>query len=93
MVASYSAAAKAEICRTLPNKSCCALAECFGVLLFCNSFDHDGNVSTPAGNMYSIRYEEALALECAYQRWLGEQRDAKIIEYFKQQEKIANQQQ
>ena len=32
----------------------------------------------PAGDAYSIRYEEALALECAYQRWLGEQRDARI---------------
>ena len=40
MVTSYSAAAKAEICRSIPNKTCCALAECFGVLLFCNNFDH-----------------------------------------------------
>ncbi len=41
MATSYSAAAKAEICRGLPNKQCCALAECFGILLFCNSFDRD----------------------------------------------------
>ena len=33
---------------------------------------------TPAGNRYGIRYEEALALECAYQRWLGEKRYAEI---------------
>ena len=32
-----------------------------------------------AGNRYGIRYEEALALECAYQRWLGEKRDARIV--------------
>lgn len=38
MAVSFAAAAKAEICRTVPNKSCCALAECFGILLFCNSF-------------------------------------------------------
>lgn len=31
-----------------------------------------------AGNRYGIRYAEALALECAYQRWLGNQRDARI---------------
>lgn len=31
-----------------------------------------------AGNRYGIRYEEALALECAYQRWLGEKREARI---------------
>jgi len=33
-----------------------------------------------AGSQFGIRYEEALALECAYQRWLGEKRDAKIAE-------------
>ena len=35
----------------------------------------DGSIShelvTKAGNRYGIRYEEALALECAYQRWLA----------------------
>ena len=38
MAVSFSASAKAEVCRILPNRDCCALAECFGVLLFCNSF-------------------------------------------------------
>ncbi len=42
MNVSFSAGAKAEICRMLPAKRCCALAECFGVLLFCNSFGADG---------------------------------------------------
>ena len=41
MGASFSANAKAEICRNMPQKHCCALAECFGVLLFCNSFTAD----------------------------------------------------
>ena len=52
--------------------------------------DEDGNEVVPAqthiervqiqtaGNRYGIRYEEALALECAYQRWLGERRDDRI---------------
>lgn len=31
--------------------------------------DEAGNVINPAGNAYGIRYSEALALECAYQRW------------------------
>ena len=35
---SFSAAAKAEICREVPQRIDCALAECFGILLFCNSF-------------------------------------------------------
>ncbi|MBQ7415558.1 MAG: DNA-binding protein WhiA [Oscillospiraceae bacterium] len=39
---SFSGGAKAEICRVVPNKKCCALAQCFGVLLFCNSFTPDG---------------------------------------------------
>ncbi len=39
---SFSAGAKAEICRNIPNKKCCALAQCFGILLFCNSFGTEG---------------------------------------------------
>lgn len=42
MAVSFSASAKAEICRVVPGKRCCALAECFGILLFCNSFYSDG---------------------------------------------------
>ena len=38
---SFSASAKAEICREYPQSGCCALAECFGILLFCNSFQED----------------------------------------------------
>ena len=41
MAISFSAAAKAEVCRALPQKNCCALAECFGILLYCNSFTSD----------------------------------------------------
>ena len=42
MAISFSATAKAEICRVFPQKRCCALAQCFGILLFCNSFSADG---------------------------------------------------
>ena len=42
MASSFSAGAKAELCRNLPQKHCCALAECFGILLFCNNFSADG---------------------------------------------------
>ena len=42
MTVSFSSAAKAEVCKYLPHKHCCALAECFGILLFCNSFQFDG---------------------------------------------------
>ena len=42
MAVSFSASAKAEVCRIIPQKHCCALAECFGILLFCNSFHADG---------------------------------------------------
>ncbi len=41
MSISFSGSAKAEICRNLPQKHCCALAQCFGILLFCNSFTAD----------------------------------------------------
>ena len=42
MAVSFSATAKAEICRAFPSRHCCALAQCFGILLFCNSFSADG---------------------------------------------------
>lgn len=42
MALSFSAAAKQEICRNFPHERCCALAECFGILLYCNSFGFDG---------------------------------------------------
>ncbi len=42
MAISFSGAAKAEICRAFPQKKCCALAQCFGILLFCNSFGAKG---------------------------------------------------
>lgn len=42
MALSFSASAKAEVCRSFPQSHCCALAQCFGILLFCNSFTADG---------------------------------------------------
>ena len=42
MSISFSSAARAEICRELPHSHCCALAQCFGILLFCNSYQDDG---------------------------------------------------
>ncbi len=42
MAISFSGNAKAEICRGISQRSCCAVAECFGILLFCNSFTSDG---------------------------------------------------
>ena len=55
-------------------------------------YDEDGNEIIPAkthtekkliqkaGNAYGIRYAEALALECAYQRWKLEQLERKLKE-------------
>ena len=38
MAVSFSAGVKAEICKIIPQKECCAVAEAFGVLLYCNTF-------------------------------------------------------
>ena len=38
MALSFSAGVKAELSKLIPQKKCCALAECFGVLLYCNTF-------------------------------------------------------
>jgi DNA-binding protein WhiA len=42
MAISFSGTTKAELCRCFPQKHCCDLAQCFGVLLFCNSFNGHG---------------------------------------------------
>lgn len=42
MASSFSAGAKSELCKNFPQRHCCALAESFGILLFCNSFGMDG---------------------------------------------------
>jgi len=42
MAISFSGTTKAEICRVFPQKKFCALAECFGILLYCNSFGAKG---------------------------------------------------
>ena len=42
MAISFSGATKAELCRCFPQRHCCDLAQCFGVLLFCNSFGIHG---------------------------------------------------
>ncbi len=38
---SFSAGAKAEICRDFPSKRCCAVAQAFGILLYSNTFTRD----------------------------------------------------
>jgi DNA-binding protein WhiA len=38
---SFSSDTKAELCRESPQRSCCAVAEAYGVLLYCNQFTAD----------------------------------------------------
>lgn len=38
---SFSSNVKSELCRDFPAKKCCVLAQCFGILLFCNTFTAD----------------------------------------------------
>lgn len=42
MAVSFSGSVKAEICRAFPQKRCCAIAECFGIFLYGNSFGAGG---------------------------------------------------
>lgn len=51
---SFSASAKAEVCRYFPQSHCCALAECFGILLFCNSFRNDSIKIITESSEFSI---------------------------------------
>lgn len=40
----------------------------YGLLCY-DKWEYDPEEKTPAGDRYAVRYEECLALECAYQRW------------------------
>ena len=35
---SFASEVREELCRILPDKRCCRLAECYGILLYCNTF-------------------------------------------------------
>ncbi len=35
---SYASEVREELCRSIPEKQCCRLAECYGILLYCNTF-------------------------------------------------------
>lgn len=38
---SFSAGTKAELCKDVPSRHCCAVAQAFGILLYCNTFSAD----------------------------------------------------
>lgn len=42
MAVSFSGNAKSEVCKVFPQHHCCALAECFGILLYSNCFSSEG---------------------------------------------------
>lgn len=41
MMMSFSYNVKVELCKEPLSHRCCLLAECYGILLFCNTFSHD----------------------------------------------------
>lgn len=66
MAVSFSGNAKAEICRSIPNKKCCALAQCFGILLFCNSFTEESvriiTESKEFANVLPVLFKKAFGI-------------------------------
>lgn len=38
---SFAAEVREELCRNIPEKRCCRMAECYGILLYCNTFSRD----------------------------------------------------
>lgn len=67
MAVSFSAGTKAEICGAMIGKKCCALAQSFGVLLFCNSFSAQGiRITTESrefAKMLPKLFKKAFSLE------------------------------
>ena len=67
MALSFSASAKAEVCRNIPSRHCCALAQCFGILLFCNSFNAQSiriiTESKEFGNLLPKLFKKAFSMD------------------------------
>lgn len=38
---SFASEVREELCRSLPDKRCCRVAECYGILLYCNTFSKE----------------------------------------------------
>ncbi|MCL2227855.1 MAG: DNA-binding protein WhiA [Oscillospiraceae bacterium] len=58
---SFSYNTKNELCRLLPQEVCCAVAECYGVLMFCNTFSAR-EIRVVTGNMaLGLRLKEMFA--------------------------------
>ena len=70
MAISFSGAAKAEICRMLPQKECCAVAQCFGILLFCNSFGAEG-IKIITENPREVGADRIVDAVAAYEKYGG----------------------
>jgi len=91
MAVSFSATAKAEICRVFPQKRCCALAQCFGILLFCNSFGADGiriiTESREFAQMLPKLFKKAFSVN--FDIAPEEETSGKLIFQFTDNEKIA----
>lgn len=87
---SFSAAAKAEICRYYPQEHCCAVAECFGILLFCNSFRFDNikiiTESRDFGKMLPRLFKKAFSV--SFDQVPGEDANGKLIYQITSPEKI-----
>ena len=52
---SFSSETKEELCRAGLNRSCCALAEAYGVLLYCHTFDRREIRIITAGDAFAAR--------------------------------------
>ena len=91
MAISFSGSAKAEMCRSFPQKKCCALAECFGILLFCNSFSNYGlRIITESRDFASILpklFRKAFSV--SFDTIPGDEETGKLTFVINESEKIA----
>ena len=60
---SFSSEAKEELCRAGLNRGCCTLAEAYGVLLYCHTFDLREIRIITAGDAFAARNPQALKID------------------------------
>jgi len=86
---SFSAEVKRELCRQTISNKCCALAEAYGILLYCNTFDYrEIRIITESGPLKSrlpVLFRKAFKIEFDV---LPAEKEGKVTFLIKDEEKL-----
>ena len=88
---SFSSRAKAELCQARPDRKCCAVAESYGVLLYCNTFSANEIRVITASPEFASRLPKLFrkAFGVSFDTLPGEETKGKLVFQITDRQKIA----